>query len=41
MLDLAFGITKASRLGCQILMTPELDGLVVRLPKEVRNLLEG
>ena len=41
MLDLAFGITKTSRLGCQILMTPELDGLVVRLPKEVRNLLEG
>ncbi len=41
MLDLAFGVTKASRLGCQILMTPELDGLVVRLPKEVRNLLEG
>ena len=41
MLDLAFGITKASRLGCQIVMTPELDGLVVRLPKEVRNLLEG
>ena len=41
MLDLAFGITKASRLGCQILMTPELDGLVVRLPKEVRNLLES
>ena len=41
MLDLAFGITKASRLGCQILMAPELDGLVVRLPKEIRNLLES
>lgn len=41
MLDLAFGLTKASRLGCQILMTPDLDGLVVRLPKEVRNLLEA
>jgi 2Fe-2S ferredoxin len=41
MLDLAFGLTKTSRLGCQIVMTPELDGLVVRLPKEVRNLLEA
>ncbi len=41
MLDLAFGLTKTSRLGCQIVMGPELDGLVVRLPKEGRNLLEG
>ena len=41
MLDLAFGLTKTSRLGCQIVMCPELDGLVVRLPKEVRNLLEA
>jgi 2Fe-2S ferredoxin len=41
MLDLAFGLTKTSRLGCQIVMCPEFDGLVVRLPKEVRNLLEA
>jgi len=41
MLDLAFGLTHTSRLGCQIVMCPELDGLVVRLPKEVRNLLEA
>lgn len=41
MLDLAFGLAKTSRLGCQIVMHPELDGLVVRLPKEVRNLLEA
>lgn len=32
MLDLAAGITKTSRLGCQTQMRPELDGLVVRLP---------
>lgn len=32
MLDLAFGLTKTSRLGCQIRMTPELDGLTVKLP---------
>ncbi len=41
MLDLAFGLTKTSRLGCQLVMKPELDGLVVKLPREVRNLLEG
>lgn len=39
MLDLAFGLTKTSRLGCQIEITAELDGLTVRLPKETRNLL--
>ena len=33
MLDMAFGLEKTSRLGCQIIMTEELDGLVVRLPK--------
>jgi len=27
MLDLAFGLTQTSRLGCQIIMTEELDGL--------------
>ncbi|MGI4745603.1 MAG: ferredoxin family 2Fe-2S iron-sulfur cluster binding protein [Janthinobacterium lividum] len=33
MLDLAFGLEKTSRLGCQIVITDALDGLVVRLPK--------
>lgn len=32
MLDLAFDLKKTSRLGCQILMSDELDGLVVALP---------
>jgi len=41
MLDLAFGLTATSRLGCQIIMTEELDGLVVHLPKSTRNLLLG
>ena len=42
MLDLAFGLTHTSRLGCQILITEELDGLVVSLPAATRNmLLEG
>ena len=39
MLDLAFGLTRTSRLGCQIEITEELDGLVVALPKETRNML--
>jgi ferredoxin, 2Fe-2S len=41
MLDLAFGLTKTSRLGCQIIMTEELDGLTVALPQATRNLLNG
>src|ERR1700758_3764930 len=32
MLDLAFNLTKTSRLGCQIIITDELDGLTVRQP---------
>lgn len=32
MLDQGFDITRTSRLGCQIKMTPELDRLKVRLP---------
>ncbi|MBP6951787.1 MAG: ferredoxin family 2Fe-2S iron-sulfur cluster binding protein [Alphaproteobacteria bacterium] len=39
MLDLAFGLTQTSRLGCQIIMRPELDGLVVRLPVATRNMM--
>ena len=39
MLDLAFGLTHTSRLGCQIIITEELDGLVVRLPANTRNML--
>jgi len=41
MLDLAFNLTKTSRLGCQIIITEELDGLTVRLPAATRNLLLG
>jgi 2Fe-2S ferredoxin len=37
MLDLAFGLEKTSRLGCQLVMTEALDGLVVRLPAATRN----
>ena len=41
MLDLAFGLTATSRLGCQIIITEELDGLTVRLPSSTRNMLIG
>ncbi len=37
MLDLAFGLTPTSRLGCQIIMTKELDGLTLVVPDETRN----
>lgn len=37
MLDLAFGLTATSRLGCQIVLTDALDGLVVKLPSATRN----
>ncbi len=37
MLDLAFGLTPTSRLGCQIVMTKELDGLTLIVPDETRN----
>ena len=32
MLDLAFDLQETSRLGCQIVMSEALDGLVVKLP---------
>jgi 2Fe-2S ferredoxin len=38
MLDLAFGLTSTSRLGCQIKITDDLDGLKVRLPEATRNI---
>jgi 2Fe-2S ferredoxin len=39
MLDLAFDLTKTSRLGCQIIITEDLDGLTVTLPSETRSLM--
>ncbi|KAF3339344.1 adrenodoxin [Carex littledalei] len=37
MLDLAFGLTETSRLGCQVIAKPELDGLRLALPAATRN----
>ncbi|KAG7368072.1 2Fe-2S ferredoxin-type domain containing protein [Nitzschia inconspicua] len=37
MLDMAFGLTETSRLGCQVIVTPEMDRLTVEMPKATRN----
>ena len=41
MLDITWGVKKNSRLGCQIIVTEKLDGLVVSLPSETKNLFDG
>ena len=38
MLDLAFGLTHTSRLGCQIMMNDSLEGLKVSVPSATRNM---
>ena len=40
MLDLTYGVTRTSRLGCQISVKSDLDGLVVRLPASTRNMMD-
>ena len=40
MLDLTYGVTRTSRLGCQISIKSDLDGLVVRLPASTRNMMD-
>lgn len=38
MLDLAAGVSRTSRLSCQIVLTADLDGLEVRIPAEARDM---
>ena len=38
MLDLAWGLTHTSRLGCQIIIDDTLDGMVVKIPSGTRNM---
>ncbi len=40
MLDLTYGVTRTSRLGCQIVIKKDLDGLVLRLPAATRNMMD-
>ncbi|WP_253299893.1 ferredoxin family 2Fe-2S iron-sulfur cluster binding protein [Wolbachia endosymbiont of Chironomus riparius] len=38
MLDLAFGLTETSRLGCQIKLTNDINGICVTIPRVTRNI---
>ena len=37
MLDLAFGLTETSRLGCQVKMEKDLDGINVNVPESIND----
>ena len=41
MLDLAFEPTDSSRLGCQVVLSPEVEGLVVYLPRGFNNIMDN
>uniref|UniRef100_A0A8B9FGN7 2Fe-2S ferredoxin-type domain-containing protein n=2 Tax=Amazona TaxID=12929 RepID=A0A8B9FGN7_9PSIT len=38
MLDLAYGLTETSRLGCQVCIKKSMDGLTVRVPMDVSDM---
>jgi ferredoxin-2, mitochondrial len=38
MLDMAFGLTDTSRLGCQVILTKDIDGITATLPAATRNM---
>jgi 2Fe-2S ferredoxin len=40
MLDLTYGVSRTSRLACQVTVTSALDGLVVKLPTATRNMMD-
>lgn len=40
MLDLTYGVTRTSRLACQIAVKDDLDGLTVSLPATTRNMMD-
>ncbi|KAJ2344599.1 hypothetical protein GGH91_002814 [Coemansia sp. RSA 2671] len=37
MLDLAFALTDTSRLGCQVLLSSDMEGMRIKLPSATRN----
>lgn len=37
MLDLAFGLTKTSRLGCQIIISKDMEGMKLKIPQGTVN----
>ena len=38
LLDLAFGLTHTSRLGCQVKLTKEFEGQIIEIPSATKNL---
>jgi ferredoxin len=38
MLDLAFGLTETSRLGCQVRLSKDLEGMEITMPSATRNM---
>uniref|UniRef100_W5MXR0 Ferredoxin 1 n=1 Tax=Lepisosteus oculatus TaxID=7918 RepID=W5MXR0_LEPOC len=41
MLDLAYGLTDTSRLGCQICLSKSLDGMTVKVPESVSDVRQS
>ncbi|XP_068121078.1 adrenodoxin, mitochondrial [Hyperolius riggenbachi] len=41
MLDLAYGLTDTSRLGCQIILRPFMNGMTVRVPESVADVRQA
>uniref|UniRef100_A0A4W5K2S0 2Fe-2S ferredoxin-type domain-containing protein n=1 Tax=Hucho hucho TaxID=62062 RepID=A0A4W5K2S0_9TELE len=41
MLDLAYGLTDTSRLGCQICLTRSLEGMTARVPESVADIRQS
>jgi len=41
MLDMAYGLTDTSRLGCQITVTQDFDGITVEMPKATRYVIKS
>ncbi|MDZ5761247.1 ferredoxin family 2Fe-2S iron-sulfur cluster binding protein [Lyticum sinuosum] len=39
MLDLAFDLKPTSRLGCQVIITSEMDGITLQIPSASRNIM--
>jgi ferredoxin len=40
MLDLAYGCTDTSRLGCQVKLATHMEGMVISIPSQANNLMD-
>eukprot|EP00980_Cylindrotheca_fusiformis_P001200 scaffold328_cov130-Cylindrotheca_fusiformis.AAC.14 len=40
MLDLAYSVRRTSRLGCQVVLDKDMDGLVIKIPRGANNLMD-